>query len=87
MLHFAIWWHIWSGEDVIDGGDGSDTLDFSARNNSITVTLNGSDVAVLKDELANDIHALALHTYLPKEWQDLNSNSPESPNCMGGSKL
>lgn len=32
------------------------------------------------------LHALALHTYLPEEWQVLNANSPESPNCMGGSK-
>lgn len=32
------------------------------------------------------LHALALHTYLPEEWQTLNGHSPDSPNCMGGSK-
>ncbi|MFV1873627.1 MAG: BolA family protein [Oleiphilus sp.] len=32
------------------------------------------------------LHALALHTYLPAEWQQINEKSPDSPNCMGGSK-
>jgi BolA protein len=32
------------------------------------------------------LHALALHIYLPDEWQAINGTSPESPNCMGGSK-
>lgn len=27
------------------------------------------------------IHALALHTYTPDEWQ---GQAPKSPNCMGG---
>ena len=42
--------------------------------------------AVLKDELANDIHALALHTYTQLEWQNLFGELPKSPNCFGGSK-
>lgn len=42
--------------------------------------------AVLKDELANDIHALALHTYTQEEWQNLFGEFPTSPNCLGGSK-
>jgi BolA protein len=42
--------------------------------------------AVLKDELANDIHALALHTYTPAEWQQHNVEAPKSPNCLGGAK-
>ena len=42
---------------------------------------------VLADELAEKIHALALHTYTEKEWQDYYSDGvPLSPNCMGGSK-
>ncbi|MBE0362870.1 BolA protein [Pseudoalteromonas ulvae UL12] len=41
---------------------------------------------VLADELANHIHALALHTYTPHEWTDLYQQAPVSPNCLGGSK-
>ncbi|WJG09008.1 transcriptional regulator BolA [Aliiglaciecola sp. LCG003] len=40
--------------------------------------------AVLKEELADQIHALALHTYTDAEWQNLYGNSPNSPNCLGG---
>lgn len=39
----------------------------------------------LKDELAGPIHALALHTYTLEEWAEKGS-SPDSPNCLGGSK-
>ena len=42
--------------------------------------------AVLKQQLANDIHALALHTYTQSEWQKSFGDVPKSPNCMGGSK-
>lgn len=41
---------------------------------------------VLSDELANSIHALALHTYTELEWQEHQQQSPDSPNCLGGSK-
>jgi len=41
---------------------------------------------VLADELMNDIHALALHTYTEHEWFDLFEGVPMSPPCMGGSK-
>lgn len=41
--------------------------------------------ACLADELANHIHALAIHTYTQAEWQEQQS-APESPNCLGGSK-
>lgn len=40
-------------------------------------------VAPLMEE---GLHALALHTYTPDEWQSANETSPASPNCMGGSK-
>ena len=39
---------------------------------------------VLAEEMDGPIHALALHTYSPVEWEV--SEAPESPNCMGGSK-
>ena len=42
--------------------------------------------AVLKEELAKDIHALALHTYTQEEWKSLYGEFPQSPNCLGGSK-
>ena len=31
------------------------------------------------------IHALALHTHTPAEW-DADASVPESPRCRGGSK-
>jgi BolA protein len=43
--------------------------------------------AVLSEELAEKIHALALHTYTEKEWQEqYAANTPSSPNCLGGGK-
>jgi len=41
--------------------------------------------ASLKAELQG-IHALALHTYSPEEWQQRQQTSPQSPQCMGGGK-
>lgn len=41
---------------------------------------------VLADELANKIHALALHTYTEQEWRAKQGNAPMSPPCLGGSK-
>lgn len=42
--------------------------------------------ATLSEELSNKIHALALHTYTPVEWQTRHGNAPMSPPCLGGSK-
>ena len=39
--------------------------------------------SLLGDELADGVHALALHTYTPDEWSDIGG-VPASPNCMGG---
>ncbi len=41
---------------------------------------------VLVDELNGRIHALALHTYTPAEWQAKNAQAPQSPPCLGGGK-
>lgn len=41
---------------------------------------------LLADELREQIHALALHTYTPAEWQARNQTAPASPDCRGGSK-
>lgn len=40
--------------------------------------------AILAQELANEIHALALHTFTPQEWQDRGQSSTKSPACAGG---
>lgn len=39
--------------------------------------------ALLAEELAGAVHALALHTYTPEEWQ-ARTGAPESPACRGG---
>ena len=40
---------------------------------------------ILKNELANDIHALAIHTYTEEEWRNKHGEAPMSPPCLGGS--
>ncbi|MBV2130672.1 transcriptional regulator BolA [Arsukibacterium indicum] len=43
--------------------------------------------AVVAEELAEKIHALALHTYTPSEWYEYYAETPPaSPKCFGGSK-
>jgi len=43
--------------------------------------------AVLSEELAEKIHALALHTYTESQWQEQYAGSiPVSPDCAGGGK-
>ena len=41
---------------------------------------------LLVDELAGEVHALALHTYTQSEWLSKQGEAPASPNCLGGSK-
>ena len=41
-------------------------------------TMNG----LLADELAGGVHALALHTFTPSEWQ-ARKGALDSPNCRG----
>jgi BolA protein len=38
----------------------------------------------LQAELAAGVHALALHTYTPAEWQARQAETPASPRCLGG---
>jgi stress-induced morphogen len=42
--------------------------------------------AALAPQLEGPVHALALHTYSPGEWQERAADAPESPRCRGGSK-
>ncbi len=39
---------------------------------------------LLAEELAGGVHALALHTYTPNEWESRFGEVPESPACLGG---
>ena len=41
--------------------------------------------AVLSDELAGPVHALALHTYTEADWKARFGAAPMSPPCLGGS--
>ena len=43
--------------------------------------------AVLAEELARDIHALAIHTYTRDEWRRRFGDAPLSPPCLGGKRL
>lgn len=43
--------------------------------------------ALVAEALAGPVHALAMHTYTPAEWQKRNQTSVDSPACLGGSKL
>lgn len=38
---------------------------------------------LLAEEMEGDVHALALHTYSPQEWGNIDQ-APDSPECMGG---
>ncbi len=40
--------------------------------------------ALLKEELAGQVHALALHLYTLEEWSAVKT-APASPPCLGGS--
>jgi len=43
--------------------------------------------SLLSNELAEKIHALALHTYTKDEWNKYYAdNTPLSPKCLGGGK-
>ncbi len=43
--------------------------------------------AVLAEELAREIHALAIHTYTREEWRRRFGDAPLSPPCLGGKRL
>jgi BolA protein len=42
--------------------------------------------AALAPQMEGPVHALALHTYSPGEWQQRQGDAPTSPPCLGGSK-
>lgn len=48
-----------------------------------TVARHRTVYTCLADELANSVHALALHLYTESEWQGIEGFVPKSPNCLG----
>lgn len=43
--------------------------------------------ALVREELASGLHALAIHAWTPQEWFDKGGGAaPASPECLGGSK-
>ena len=42
--------------------------------------------AVLATQMEGPVHALALHTFSPDEWQQRGQQAQASPECKGGSK-
>ena len=47
------------------------------------VARHQSIYGLVADELAGELHALALHTYTRSEWE-AKGEAPQSPNCLGG---
>ena len=41
---------------------------------------------LLRHELQNGVHALALHTLTAEEWREKHGEVPDSPLCRGGEK-
>lgn len=41
---------------------------------------------ILSEELAGQVHALAIHAYTASEWQQRHGDAPLSPPCLGGEK-
>lgn len=41
---------------------------------------------ILKEELADHIHALSMHTFTEDEWKDRHGDVPMSPPCLGGGR-
>ena len=42
--------------------------------------------ALLAEEMAGEVHALALHLYTPGEWAERQEQSRQSPNCAGANQ-
>ena len=59
------------------------TLVTEAFNGKRNVARHQSIYQCLNAELEGGVHALALHTYTPEEWQAIGKQSPDSPRCAG----
>lgn len=72
------------------GGPGTDThykvvLVTEAFEGVRAVARHQKVYALVQSEMQKGLHALALHTYTPGEWQ-ASEVAPASPDCLGGSK-
>lgn len=43
--------------------------------------------SLLADALSGPVHALALHTHTPEEWEARGGTFAQSPACLGGSRF
>ncbi|WP_114417717.1 BolA family protein [Marinospirillum perlucidum] len=59
------------------------TLVSEAFNALMPVKRHQKIYALLADELAGPVHALALHLYTPDEWAARGAQRPDSPRCSG----
>lgn len=82
--------------EVVNESHGHNVPPNSETHFKVVVVSNGFDgltrvarhqkvYGLLANELANGVHALAVHTYTPDEWS-LKDGAPASPLCSGGSK-
>ena len=82
--------------EVLDESAGHNVPPGSASHFKVTVVAQAFDALravarhqrvyqLLGDEITHgSVHALALHTYSPKEWAARQQAAPESPPCRGG---
>ncbi len=59
------------------------TLVTEAFNGKRGVARHQAIYQCLNAELEGGVHALALHTYTPEEWQAIGEQRPDSPRCAG----
>jgi len=62
------------------------TLVSSDFDNMSKVARHQKVYGAVSELMQEGLHALALHTYSPDEWELLKQQTPKSPDCMGGSK-
>ena len=83
--------------DVLDESHMHNVPDGAQSHFKVTVVseqFNGSRLigrhrqvnALLADALEGPVHALALHTYTPEEWEKRGGSVNASPQCRGGEK-
>lgn len=59
------------------------TLVTNTFNGKRSVARHQAIYQCLAKELEESVHALALHTYTPEEWQTTGNKIPESTRCAG----
>jgi len=83
--------------EVVDESFMHNVPDGAQSHFKVTVVTNAFDgkrliarhreINALADEaLQGPVHALALHTYTPSEWEARGGEGLSSPKCLGGSK-